>query len=191
MFKSVTDADIEAAIESKDDPDHPNAYTVGEVRDVLATINADIIEWWGEHQDAIDDGAYDVVHEDKDVIVLAEGGHFWSEQLDAMDLGDEHGVLYSLIVSLHHTAARKHCDYSWSALTPVVVEKTDEFRAGEQNVLREIARRTKETGSVARAVDQLATETHGWSKGNWARLTGRNPSTVTRMTQPKENNDQR
>jgi len=49
-------------------------------------------------------------------------------------------------------------------------------------MLREIARRTEEFGSVARAVDTLATETHGWSKGDWATITGRNPSTVTRTT---------
>ena len=181
MFE-LTDTEIEAAIASNDDPDHPDACSVDEVRDVLDRINADILNHWDLHEDAIDDGACEIVHEDRDVIVLADGGHFWSEQLNAMQIGDEHGILYSIIVSLHHTAARNHCDHSWSVSTPVVVRKTDDFRAGGQNVLREVARRTEEFGSVARAVDTLATEVHGWSKGNWARLTDRNPSTVTRMT---------
>lgn len=178
--KNLKIDDIEAAIESA--PDHEDAYSVAEVRDVLARINADIIDWWSEHQDAIDDGAYEIVHEDRNVIVLAEGGHFWGDQFNAMDIGDEHGILSSIVVSLHHTAARKHCDHSWSIKTPVVVEKPDAFQAGEQQVLREVARRTEEFGSVARAVDTLATEVHGWSKGDWADLTDRDPSVVSRMT---------
>jgi len=179
----VTDEEIEEAIERHDDPGHEDAYTVEEIRDTLAAINADILEWWDEHQDAIDEGAYEIIHEDRDVIVLADrGGHFYQEQFDVMDIGDEHGILSSIVVNLHHTAARNCCDYSWSAVRPVVVRKTAEFRAGEQQILREIARRTDELGSVARAVDTLATETHGWSKSSWANLTGRNPSTVSRMT---------
>jgi len=181
-MSELTDAEIESAIEQHDDTDHPDAYSVDEVRDVLDRINSDILDHWDLHQDAIDDGAYEIVHEDGDVIVLAEGGHFWNEQFEAMDIGDEHGILHSIVVNLHHVAARNRCDYSWSVSTPVVVEKSDDFRSGEQNVLREVARRTNELGSVARAVDSLATETHGWKKGNWARLTGRNPSTVTRTT---------
>jgi len=181
-MSELTDAEIESAIEQHDDTDHPDAYTVAEVRDVLDRINEDIIDHWDLHQDALDDGAYEIVHEDRDVIVLAEGGHFWNEQFDAMEIGDEHGILTSIVVNLQHVAARNHCDYSWSVSTPVVVEKTGDFRGGEQQVLGEIARRTDEFGSVARAVDTLATEVHGWSKGNWARRTGRNPSTVTRTT---------
>ena len=178
----VTDEEIKDAIEQHDDPDHEDAYTVEEIRDTLAAINADILDFWDEHQDAIDEGGYHIVHEDRDVIVLADSGHFWSTQFNAMDIGDEHGILSSIILSLQHTAARKYCDYSWSASTPVVVRKTTEFRAGEHQVLREIARRTEEFGSVARAVDTLATEVHNWNKGDWARLTDRNPSTVTRTT---------
>lgn len=176
----LDDEEIEETIEKKDDPDHPDAATVEEVRETLAQLNADVLAWWCEHQDAIDDGAHEIVHEDRNVIVLADhSGHFWSEQLDAMDV---EGPLRDIVSSLHHKLAEKHCDYSWSAVYPVVVRKTDNFRAGESQVLREIARRTDEFGSVARAVDTLATETHGWSKGNWATLTGRNPSTVTRTT---------
>lgn len=185
MF-DLTDDEIEAAIESNDDPDHPDAYSVAEVRETLAAIHTDIMKFWDEHQDAIDNGTYEIVHEDRDVIVLAEGGHFWGEQFGAMGIGDEHGILHSTVVSLHHTAARKHCDYSWSTSTPVVIEKTPAFRAGEQQVLREVARRTDETGSVARGADQLATEVHGYSKSIWASLTGRNPSTVSRMTTEKD-----
>jgi len=177
----VRDSEITKSIEKHDDTDHPEAATVEEVRDVLARINDDVLDWWSEHQDAIDDGALEIVHEDRDSIVLADhSGHFWSEQFDGLDIDDE--PLRTIVSAVHHKRARARCDYSWSAVDPVVVRKTADFRAGEQQVLREVARRTTELGSVARAVDTLATETHGWSKGNWASLTDRNPSTVTRTT---------
>lgn len=183
MATSVfSDGEIETAIEQHDDPDHPESYSVAEVREVLNRINADILDYWDEHQDAMDAGSYEIVHEDSDVIVLVEQGHFWNEQFNTMEIGDENGTLQSIIVDLQFTAARNRCEYSWSVSRPVIIEKNDDFRAGEQTVLREIARRADEFGSIARAVDSLATENHGWSNSSWANLTGRNPSTVTRTT---------
>jgi len=126
--KLLTDDEIADTIDRNTplDPDHPDAYTVAEVRDVLDRINDDIENRWYLHQDAIDLGEYEIVHEDDDVVVLADtGGHFWSEQFDAMDIGDEGGVLQSIIVSLHHAAARNVCDYSWSVYEPVAVQKTE------------------------------------------------------------------
>lgn len=184
-MSELTDAEIEAAIEHHDDPDHEDAHTVAEVREALDAINADIIDNWDLYQDAIDEDAHEIVHEDSEAIVLADHtGQFWSEQLDVTEAveTDEHGILYTIIVSLHHDAARTHCDYSWSASNPVVIKKPDAFQGGEGHVLREVARRTDELGSVARAVDSLATETHGWSKSSWANVTGRNPSTLSRTT---------
>jgi len=177
----LTDGQITESLEKHDDPDHPEGATLEEVRDVLARINDDVLDWWGEHQDAIDDGALEIVHEDRDSIVLADrSGHFWSEQFEAADIDDR--PMQTVVTALHHKRARDRCDHSWSAVDPVVVRKTADFRAGEQQVVREVARRTAELGSVARAVDTLATETHAWSKSNWASLTDRNPSTVTRTT---------
>jgi hypothetical protein len=185
MFDSVTDDEIEAAIAQYDDPDHDEAYSVEEIQDVLGRTNEDIIDNWDLHQDAIDEDAHKIVHEDSEVVVLADHtGQFWNEQFNVMDLpDDEHGILHSIVVSLHHDAARGHCDYSWSVSNPAVVEKPSAFQAGEEQVLREVARRTEEFGSVARAVDTLATDVHGWSKSRWASVTDRNPSTVTRTTE--------
>ncbi|MDS0258527.1 hypothetical protein NDI56_03765 [Haloarcula sp. S1CR25-12] len=183
MFEFASTADVRTAINKHDDPDHEDAYTVDEVQATLAEINADIIDNLDLYEDAMDEGAHDVVYEDDDVLVLADNtGQFWNEQLDVMDIEDEHGIIDTLVSSLHHTMAREHCGHSWSTVDPVVIHKPDEFSGGEAHLLREIARRTDEYGSVARAVDTLATETHGWGKSNWASLTGRNPSTVTRTT---------
>lgn len=173
---NLTDTEIEAHA------DHPDV-SEADVREALSTVNSDILDYWSAHEDAVDDGAMEIVHEDRDSIVLADhSGHFWREQFDAVGLDDG---IRNAILSLQHELARDRCDYSWSAVYPVVVFKTDEWQAGEEHALREIARRTQETGSVARAVDQFATEVHGWSKSAWARQTDRNVSTVSRMTSEK------
>jgi len=177
----VTDEEITSAIERNDDPDHPEAATVAEVRDTLAAINADTIAALDLHEDAIDEGAHEIVHEDAEKIVLADqSGHFWTEQFDALGINDD--ILRSIIISLHHTAARKECEHSWSTVAPVVIVKPQDTQQGEQHVLREIARRTDELGSVARAVDTLAVETHDWQQSMWANVTGRNDSVVSRTT---------
>jgi len=125
----LTTAEIEEAIERHDDPDHEDANTVEDVTNALAEINADIIEHIDLHRDAIEEGAHEVVHEDDDVIVLADPGHFWGEQFDAMEIDEEQ--LCTIVVNLHHVAARNVCDYNWSVSDPVVIAKTEAFEAAE------------------------------------------------------------
>lgn len=181
----ATDAEIENAIEKKDDLEHPDAATVDEVRSLLAAINADIVEWWNEHSDVIDDGGHEIVYEDSDTIVLADHtDHFWNEQFDALDVDDE--VLRGIISYLHHKAARGECDYSWSASYPVVVRKPASWQAGEGHVLREIARRTAVQGSASRGLDQYAVQAHGYSQRLWADLSARNESTVSRTVRGEQ-----
>jgi hypothetical protein len=184
MFESVTNSEIEDAIEQYDDPDHEDAYSTDEIRDLLDQINNNILNHWSLYKDAIDENAHELIYENDSVMILADNtGHFWNEQFKSMDIpDDEYSIRYSIIVSLHHKAARRHCNYTREGANPVVIEKPNAFNSGEQQVLREIARRTQEFGSVARAVDTLAIETHGWSQSQWASLTGRNRSTVTRTT---------
>lgn len=177
----LTTTDIEQAIDRHDDPDHEDSTTVEDVVAALNAINADIIQHLNFHEDPIDTDAHEIVHEDSDVIVLADlSGHFWPEQFNAME-GFEDDILQTIITSLHHTAARENCDSDWHSVYPVVVAKPDTMQQGEQHVLREIARRTDELGSVARAVDTLAVETHSWQQSAWATASGRADSTVSRM----------
>jgi hypothetical protein len=185
--ENLTDA-IQTAIEQHDGTDHPESYTTQDVKSILDAINTDILEHWELYQDTIDERDYSVVHEDRDVMVLADHtGHFWNEQLEATETveTDQNGILRRIIVQVHNAIARSYTDVSWSVSDPVVIEKTPSFQAGEVQILREIARRTEQEGSVARAVDQFATGVHGYSKSTWASLTGRNRSSVTRTTKPK------
>lgn len=184
----AADSTIQDALEAHEDTEHPDAYSVDDIRKALGAINSDIVDHWDQYNDEIDDGAYEIIHEDRKKIVLADHtGHFWNEQLEVTPEvdPDEYGILQKVILTVHHNLAQDIVTYSWSTAAPVVIYKRDRWEQGELHALCEIARRTKETGSVARAVDQYATKVHGWSKSQWAEQTGRNPSTVTRMTQPK------
>lgn len=178
----LSDEDIQDAIDQND-----SSATVAEIRDLLAQVNSDALEWWDEYQDGIDDGAHEIIADSADTVVLVDpSGHLWSNQFHALERdGEIEPNTRNVIKQLHHTLADQHVDRSWSTAPPVVVAKPTEFRAGEKHLLRKIARRTAEEGSVARGVDRLATEEYGWAKSNWATLSGRNPSSVTRTTSDK------
>lgn len=185
---TVDDDVIKASIASNDYPNHPESHTVDEVADALEAINNDILANWGAYEDPIDEGAYEIVHEDSGIIVLADNtGHFWREQFDATPgvEDNEQGILVDIVIQIHHQLARDHTDRSWSTTAPVVIEKSSQFQSGEEHVLREVARRTDHEGSVARAVDQLVTSVYGYQKSVWANLSGRNRSSVTRTTKSK------
>lgn len=117
----IDDAEIEDAIERHDDPDHPDALTVEEVRDLLADIQLSFVEYWDEHMDVLEDGGLEVVEDAGDVVVLADHtGHGWSEELKEFDVDD---VGRSVIMSVHHAAAKRLTDYSWSTSDPFVIRK--------------------------------------------------------------------
>ena len=177
----LTTEEIDEEIAQHDYPDQEDAKTVDDVVATLDVINADIIEYLDLHEDAIDDGAHEIVYEDDESIVLATSGHFWREQSSAMD-GIDDDILKMMITNLHHVAAQNRCEHELNVPETIVIAKPEATQQGEQHVLREIARRTDELGSVARAVDTFAVESHGWKQSQWAKITGRNESTVSRMT---------
>jgi len=178
----VSDEDIEAAIKQHDDPDHPDATTVAEVREVLAELHARVTDTWDEFEDLIDDdGPVRIVAETDAVIVLGDGdGHLLGDDLNMMDVDDD--ILRRVVSTVMHAVAKQHCGYDWSASSPFVVAKPPAWTAGSTHTIREIARhaRSLEGGRTAAALDQLAVEEMGYPQSVWARLTGRNPSSVSR-----------
>ena len=177
----LTTEEIEEKIAQHDYPDQENPKTVDDVVAALDAINVDIIEHLDLHEDAIDDGAHEIVYEDDESIVLATSGHFWREQSGVMD-GIDDDILKMIVTNIHHVAAQNRCEHDLSVSETIVIAKPEATQQGEQHVFREIARRTDELGSVARAVDTFAVENHGWNQSQWAKITGRNDSTVSRTT---------
>lgn len=181
MFSNLTNDEITAQIETEIEPDHPEAPSPGEIRTALRTLNNHILNNWFL-QDALNEGIYEIRHEDSEKIIIEHNGHLWNELF--IDIGEytANGLIHRIASSIHFEAATTHCGTNWPNGNPFVIVKPTAFKTGEQHVLRKIARRTEELGSVARAVDTLATETHDWNKSQWASLTDRNPSTVSRTT---------
>lgn len=174
-----TDTEIADAIKQHDDPDHPDATTVTEARRLLAQLQTSFEDYWSDHLDSIDDDHLSVVHETRDVVVLADHtGHGWTEERNALDLPDD--VAGQVLQSIHHKAAERLCEYSWAASDPFVLAKPDGWQQGEHHVERRVAQ-LAQTADVneAAAMDYWSTEIRGWSQSDWAALVGKTQPTVS------------
>lgn len=182
----VTDDEIVAAIEQHDDPDHPEATTVSEARDHLNKIQESFEDYWSEHLDAIDEDHVSIVYEDDEAVVLADHtGHGWNEERFELDL--RNSIVGDVLNSVHHKAAERLCDYSWSASDPFVVAKPDGWRLGEFHVERRVAQIATSTEvSEAAAMDYWSVEIKGRSQSQWARMVGKSQQTVSENIQKVE-----
>lgn len=185
--ETFTDDEIEAAISQHDTPSHPDATTVDDARHLLNQIQASFEAYWSEHLDAIDDDHLRVVHEDSDVLVLADHtGHGWTEELDAAGVDDD--VTRAALKSIHHKTACRLCDYSWQASSPFVLAKPDGWSQGEHHVERRVAQLARAADvSTAAALDYWMVEIKGWKQSAWATRAGRGQSTVSESIAKIEN----
>lgn len=174
-----TDDEIVEAIEEHDDPDHLEATTVAEARTLLAQLQSSFEDYWDNHLDAIDDDHMSVVYEDRDVLVLADHtGHGWTEERDALDLPDD--VAGQVLKSIHHKAAGRLCEYSWTASDPFVVAKPDSWQRGEQHVERRVGQLARAADvTEAQAMDYYQVKIRGWTQSGWARLVGKKQPSVS------------
>lgn len=165
----VDDEEIEDAIDRHDDPDHPDALTVEEVRDLLAEIQLSFEEFWNEHMDTLEDGGLEVVEDTGDVVVFADHtGHGWNEELKAIDAD---GVSRSVIMSVHHAVADRLTDYSWSTSDPIVVRKPN-GDGGQRYVEAVVNSLTNEGLSPGQAWAVYGVHVAGHSRNGWASMCG-------------------
>jgi hypothetical protein len=162
----ATDAQIQSAIEHKDDPEHPDCTTVDEVRDVFATIQRDLANFIEEFDE------YEVAYEGrKSIVYIDPVGDDLGIALDEASVDDE--VMREIISVLMHELASTRSEFDWSASWPVVIRKPLEFRRGETHALRSIADAARGTESFATGVDFWACEVLGQSRRGWSLQTGR------------------
>ncbi|MCF2165427.1 hypothetical protein [Halobacterium salinarum] len=183
----ITDADIEAAIEQHDDPDHPGSLTISEVRALLDIVQRDAEENWDNLLHSIEEDNASVVADTGDVIVLETGEHqLYDIALSrvASDLTDIEydDIAASVVNAAMHNAAKRLSDYEWGAAYPYVIAKPEGVRDGEEYAWTMLAQRVREHGSVAAAVDTTATGDRGYTQSAWADATGRNQSSISRNT---------
>lgn len=131
----LTDGQITDAMfaSGADDPDHPDAITVAEVRDALAFIAESANEVWGTWMDNIERGDTELIAETSNVLVVSTGEHNpVGEELDSMERAgrldrDVQGrsVLVDVITSCMHKIARDHTDRNWGYSYPWVLPAPD------------------------------------------------------------------
>lgn len=161
----IADADITAAIEQHDDPDHPDALTVAEVRDVLAAIQTEHADYLQEFFDS------DVlVHADEDMYVFAnEGGRALDVALDQLDVDQataEGEIVRSVVASVYQRTAERVTDYDWSAADAIVIGRggpeaalsREEATLSDDAVVRSLVARGLPT---AQALDYWLVEERG------------------------------
>lgn len=168
--ETFDDEDIETAIES-----NGSEASVDEVRDILASVQRSFEAVWDLHMDAVEDGALELVHEGRNVLVFADHtGTMWGEEFEHGELEDvdiPRGTRRA-VVQLHHTEARAHTDYSWSTADPFVVRKPEDFEAGQRFVEAIINSLCDRGLSPGQAWAYYGVEIRGNSRNAWATRMG-------------------
>lgn len=174
VTEHISDEEIEDAIESNDDPDHPDAWTVGEIRDLLAWIQQSAVDGWSIYMNHVEDGAAQVVYEDRQTVVFSTGEfNSVAEELEFYEGEYEvDGIAISIITQIHHELARERCDHNWGVEYPLAVAKPGDFDAGQGFVESIINGLTRKGLSPGQAWAYYGVEIRGNSRNKWAARCG-------------------
>jgi uncharacterized protein YoaH (UPF0181 family) len=172
----ITDADIEAAIQSHDDPGHPDALTVGDVRALLDALQRDVEQTWGEWMDLVERDVAQVIADTGDAVVLATGERKLYDEILGADR-TERPVAYDAITAdvvnaAIHNAAERLTDRNWGYSYPMVITKPDGARGGEGYVTAIIHNLMRRGLSPGQAWAYYGVEIRGYSRNAWASRCG-------------------
>lgn len=182
---ALADDQIKDAIAANDDPDHPGAWTVADVRTVLERIVESTAAAWGEWCDNIERGDSAVIAETDDLLVLDTGQHnIVSQELEAQErelgLDDSEGIMQSIVTQLMHDLARERCDRNWGTSWPFVVPLPED---GDD---RQILVDSLINGLIARGLTasqawaHYGVEIRGESQSRWAARQDRDQSQISK-----------
>ncbi|MFC7188175.1 hypothetical protein [Halorubrum yunnanense] len=124
--EAFTDDEIRSAINSRS-----CLASIAEIRDVLQTVQQRFEEFWAAHMDGVHQGTLDLVETDNSILIFADNtGQFWNEEFGHPPLADRNlsERTPKVIKRLHHTWARRHTNYGWSTVDPVVIRKPQNFK---------------------------------------------------------------
>lgn len=188
----INDKTIEAALDKHGgDPDHPDALTVADVRELLAHIQTDAEVGWADWMDGVEDGSAQVIADDGDTIVLDTG----EEDLATMALDSYDGPLtvddiaVRVVQTVHHRVAQDLApEYNWGYTYPYVMAKPDGTEAGQRYVEAVVNDLQRRGCSPGQAWAYYGVEIRGKSQSAWGRRQGRDQSQVSKAYKKAKRN---
>jgi len=170
----VDDATIEEAIAQHDDPDHPEALTVADVRRLLAYLQRETVEAWGHWLDSIERDDTRVVGQAGDVIALdtgkADSVRETLERYDGPVAVNE--IVERVVATVQFAAADAISDHNWGAAYPRVVRLPADGEAGQRFVDAVINGLIARGCSPGQAWAYYGVEVRGESRNQWASRCG-------------------
>jgi len=165
----VEDETIEEAIDAHDDPDHEDATTVTEVRDILAALNESVRVHWSEWLDNIESGDAQVIDETDELIVLDTGTiDKVREEIAHHPEIDADGSTVDVVSAVMHEVAREHSNHDWGVTYPFVVRKGGSF-VNVQEYVEAVLNGLRRRGvSPGQAWAYYGVEIRGHSRNHWA-----------------------
>jgi len=175
VTEHLDDETIEDAIQQHDDPDHEDALTDSDVRELLAHVQYDTEAVWSEWTDNIERGDAHLVAQDGNVLVLDTGEHDTvTRALETYDGPVTVDAIAERVVStVHHRAAEQIArDYNWGYTYPRVVHLPDEGESGQELVDAVINSLLRRDLSPGQAWAYYGVEIRGESRNKWAARCG-------------------
>jgi len=167
--EEFSDSDIETAID-----DNGSVADVEEVREVLRMFQESVEEVWGLHMDTVEENTLELVAIHDDVLVFADhSGQFWNSEFENGPIGeaDLPPRMKGVVLQLQHQWAHRRSGYDWGVSDPVVVQKPEDFDAG-QRLVEAVMLNLTSRGLSPRQAWAVWGVLAGNSRNNWAARMG-------------------
>jgi len=165
--RQFEDEEIRAVIGHYDDPDHPDALSVPEVRELLAAVQREVESRWEDCLTRIRGGDLVPARDDDAVVVLRDPTRrLWDELLDGIDRYLE--VERTVVRVTHHQAASRHCDREFDGSDPLVVRKPASATAGQRFTEAVVAGLLAAGVRADEAWAYYGVEVRGYALDEWA-----------------------
>lgn len=126
----VEDDVVATVVEHYDDPDHPDALSAADARELLESLQELLEDRWPAYVDAIRTREVEVIRDVGPAVVLHDPDRReWNRLLDDLELSDH--VDRTVVRMCHHRAARRLTDRVFEGVDPVVAGKPDDPFAGQ------------------------------------------------------------
>lgn len=125
----IEDDVVATVVEHYDDPDHPDALSAADARDLLESLQDLLEDRWPTYVDAIRAREVEAVRDVGPAVVLHDPDRReWNRLLDDLELYDH--VDRTVVRMCHHRSAGRLADRAFESVDPVVVGKPDDPLAG-------------------------------------------------------------